>query len=377
MTVVTEDAASSTTVSLTFPKAGSASEMLSEQGAALVNKCLAFQSGSGLSSLIIARNIEDDGGTPFSEADRFGATLGYTCPPEKAARLVPLLATDCTFEKWDVRDARKLAATEVEIAGSSAQVVMTEHIFAAAYGPQSAAGRPFYYSSPATVPLADIQAFRSRGYGLNGAILAATGVSDHEAFVKSVQEGLKESPAGSPDAAPSLSYMGGESRLAVAAGSYAHVSLVFDGSRASSALRNVIKQVFSLSGKAAGVAGFATKGLVGVYCGGPESGGLTDALCDAVTAKPSADIVKRAKAMAKAEALFALEESKSLTKSMTASVLESGTFTGAAGVAAEYDGISDKDVEAAVAAMLKTPSLAAVGDITSVPYLGTVASRLS
>ena len=114
--MVTEDAASSTTVSITYPKAGSASETPSEQGVALVNKCLAFNSGSGLSTMMIMRNIEDDGGVPFADVGRFGATLGFTCPPENASRLVPLLATDCSFEKWDVRDARIQAATESEVA---------------------------------------------------------------------------------------------------------------------------------------------------------------------------------------------------------------------------------------------------------------------
>ena len=77
LTVVTEDASSSTTVSITYPKAGSASELPSEEGAALVNKCLAFNSGSGLSTMMIMRNIEDDGGVPFIEAGRFGLTHAY------------------------------------------------------------------------------------------------------------------------------------------------------------------------------------------------------------------------------------------------------------------------------------------------------------
>ena len=69
---------------------------------------------------------------------------------------------------------------------------------------------------------------------------------------------------------------------------------------------------------------------------------------------------------------------QSLASAMTTSVLETGTFTGAAGVSAAYDAISEKDVQAAVSAMFKkTPALAAVGDITSVPYLGTVLSQFS
>jgi len=378
LTVVTEDAASSTTVSMTYPKAGSASEAPSEQGVALVNKCLAFNSGSGLSTMMIMRNIEDDGGVPFTDSGRFGATLGFTCPPENASRLVPLLATECSFEKWDVRDARTQAAIESGEAQSSAQVVLTEHLFAAAFGAQSSAGRPYYYSAAGSVSMSDIAAFRGRAYGTNGAILAATGVADHAAFVKEVEEGLAGSPAGPSEAAGSATYLGGESRLAVAGGAYAHVALAFDGTHVSTPLLNVVKHVFALSGKSKGVSAFAKNGLVGVYAGGAASEDLASSLTATVTGS-GPELIARAKTMAKAEALFALDAgSKSLAEAMAASVMETGTFTGAAGAIAAYDAITDKQVDTAVSAMFKkTPSLAAVGDITGVPYLGSIQASVA
>ena len=141
LTVVTEDASSTSTVTLTFPNAGSSSESVAEQGAALANKCLAFKSGSGLSSLLITRNLEDDGAVPFATADRYGATVGYTSSPDHAARLVPLLATTCSFEPWDMRDASKAASLEAGAAEADALATLTEQVFSAAYGAQTAAGR--------------------------------------------------------------------------------------------------------------------------------------------------------------------------------------------------------------------------------------------
>lgn len=128
-TLVTEDAASSTTVTITYPGAGSGSEAAGEEGAALANQCMSFKSGSGISTILIYRNLEDEGATPFSSAGRFGATVGFTSAPEKATRLIPLLATQSTFEKWDVRDAKKLAAVQVEDAGKSAQVSHTKKYY--------------------------------------------------------------------------------------------------------------------------------------------------------------------------------------------------------------------------------------------------------
>ena len=107
---------------MTFPKAGSNNEATHEAGAALANKCLTFKSGSGLSSVLIMRNLEDDGAIPFARAGRTSAVVGYTCAPDKAVRLIPLLATTCTFEKWDVRDSIAEATTEAEAANKNAQV---------------------------------------------------------------------------------------------------------------------------------------------------------------------------------------------------------------------------------------------------------------
>lgn len=124
LTIVTEDAASTSTVSLTFPGAGSASETLSEQGAALLNKCMAFKSGSGVSSLVITRILEDNGAQFFSSVGRTSATVGYTATPDNATKLVSLLATNCTYETWDLRDAKKAVSLMVEDAASNAQVCL-------------------------------------------------------------------------------------------------------------------------------------------------------------------------------------------------------------------------------------------------------------
>jgi hypothetical protein len=374
LVVVTEDAASTSTVTMTYPKAGSGSEGLGEQGAALINKCLAFNSGSGLSTVMINRTIENEGAIPFAFADRTKATLGYTVEPANAIGLVPLLATDCTFEKWDVRDAQQLAGYQVNEANKSAQIVLTEQIFAAAYGPQSPMGRPFYNADASTY---EIASFRSRGYGLNGAILAATGIKDHAAFCTEVADLLSEAAVGSADMPAKPTYLGGEARVSAPSAGYAHVALAF-GTSVSPAMRNVVKHFFSIAGASSGVAGFQTPGLVGVYAGAPSEavGSLESAIISTMTAKATAEAVNKAKILAKAEAMFSLDcGSKGLAAAMTEGVMELGTFANAAAVASYYDSITDRDVASTLATALKTkPSLAAVGDITSLPYQGAFAS---
>jgi len=371
LTVVTENASLTSTVSLTFPNAGSSREGPSEAGAAIANRYLSFKSGSGLSSALIVRNIEDVGATPFSSAGRRGATVGYTAARENAAFIAPLLATECSFEKWDVKEAQQLAAAEAAEAVSNAQVSLSDQIYAAAFGAQSSMGRSYYTAGASR---AAIVAFRERNYNLNGAVLAATGIADHEAFLRMVEE---EFPSSAPGAAASVegvaAYMGGEARVSAPSTGYAHLALAFEGPT-SAPLMNVMKHCLNVGA----VLPFAAPGIIGVYGGSEPSGASStiDALSTVVGSAPSADIIAQAKAAAKAEALTALDSgSKSLADAITASVLDSCGFSAKA-LAESYDAITADQVAKAHAAMLKSKvSLAAVGDISDVPYHATIASR--
>ena len=376
MVVVTEDACSTSTVTMTYPKAGSASESLEEEGAALINKCLAFNSGSGLSTVMVNRTIENEGAIPFAKADRTSATLGYTVEPDKAVGLVPLLALDCTFEKWDVRDAKKLAKYQIDEAQKSVEAVLTEQIYSAAYGASSPMGRPFY--SAAASPI-EIGSFRSRAYGIHGAILTATGIPDHAEFCAAVESLLAESPPGDASIAPpEAEYLGGEARLSAPGTGYAHVALAFEAG-VPPPVRNILKHCYDIAGRDAGASTFATGGMVGVYASAPSEGvgALDAAITDTLTTPLTQEIIAKAKLLAKAEATFDLDcGSTGLAAAMTSAVMETGTFTDAATVAESYDSVSDGDIVDAASMMLKTnPALAAVGDISVVPYQGTFASR--
>jgi len=375
LTVVTEDSCNTSTVTMTYPKAGSAGELLEEQGAALMNKCMNFKSGSGMSTLLINRTIEDEGGMMFTDLTREAATLGYTVSRESAVELVPLLATNCSFEKWDVRDAGQLLETQAALSSESVQVVLSEILFAAAYGPQSAAGRPLYSVG---CPIDATMAFRNRNYGLNGAVLAATGIEDHGAFCAETEGLLESAPMGNPNSCPTPIYVGGESRVSAPYSGYAHVALAFPAP-ASGALTSVLKHTFCVAGSAVSVSGFSTTGLVGVYSGSSAPETLVNDMITVVKATVSSDVVSRAKALAKGEALLALEDgSKSLAAAMTSSVLTGAHFASPADVAKMFDSVTEAQVKSAITEMIKTnPSLAAVGDISNVPYHASIGASLA
>jgi len=241
------------------------------------------------------------------------------------------------------------------------KMFLIDQIFAAAYGAQSSLGRS-YYTSGASGP--SIQSFRERTYTLNGAVLAATGIADHEAFVRMVEE---EFPAPVPGSQPApvmtSQYIGGEARISDGSG-YTHVGLAFEGPT-SARVMNVLKHCL-------GATAFAAPGIIGVY-----SGNL-DELSKAITTAPSTDVIAKAKAAAKAEAIRALDlGSKSLAYAMTDSILNSCGFSEKA-LAESYDAVSVDQVSTAYSAMLKSKlSLAAVGNISNVPYHATIASRFN
>jgi len=397
LTVISENSNKTTTLSLTFPHAGSSSEQPHEGGSALINKYLSFNSGSGLSTSTILRNLEDGGvNAPFSNVGRFCASVGLTASRDEALRMLPLLATTSSFETWDVRDAKANAKLEVKEAMESVQNVLTESIFAAGYGAQTPAGKTIFSSVQPSTP--SIQSFRNRTYILNGAVLAATGVTDHEDFVKGVEEGFSESLVGedlSGNDSPSLEFTGGEERLNVPGSGYAHMALGFNVSTSNSPLAEIIAICIDINNSSSSHSpsgftcpvGIGGKGgnLIGAYSGVPvaDAPSAIDTICSILTAAPSADVIERAKTLAKAKAVFQLEESsRSLAEGMTSYVLASGeggvdSFS-VSDLRLAYDEITVKDVKDAFEGMVaggSPPALAVVGNLTSVPYLGSIVSR--
>lgn len=375
LTVVSETGAAASTISITYPNAGSSSETTSESGAALANKFLCLKSGSGLSSAIILRNLENAGAKPFTTVDKSSASVGYTASKEQAVRILPLIATVSDLTKWDVKEAQDFAAFESKEAASNLMSVVSDSIYAAAYGAQSPLGKSLYSSSSSFV---GIESFRQKAYGLDGAVLAATGIDDHESFVKAVEEGLSESYVGSNTPAPVSAFIGGETRVNAPSVGASHITLAFQGPKNASPLLNVVKSCIELSSEGS-VSAYSSSqsGLIAAYASSTDGAAVTDHLCGVMSTIPSADIIARAKGVAKATALFSVDggDSQSLASAMTASVLESGSFA-TADIAAAYDAVTVDEVQAVFSA-LDGPAFAAVGDLSSVPYHGTVASNFS
>jgi hypothetical protein len=106
---------------------------------------------------------------------------------------------------------------------------------------------------------------------------------------------------------------------------------------------------------------------------------MVDALCSTIKSAPDSILLERAKALAKAEARFALDgDSRSVAKVMADSVIDSGSFSTCA-LTDAYDAISSAQINEAFKSMTysASPAVAAVGDLTTVPYRGSIMTKLA
>lgn len=216
---------------------------------------------------------------------------------------------------------------------------------------------------------------------MNGAILAATGIPDHKSFVEEVESAFSESSPGSPTQSVSFTFLGGEARVHAPSSGYSHVAIAFPVPKgASSALVHVLKHCISLS-SSGGISGFTSNGIIGAYgfATSSNTGIMLDALCSALITSPDSVVIERAKVLAKAEARFALDgDSRSIAKAMSDFLLDTGSFSSTV-ITDAYDVITSTQISNAFKTITKIapPAFAAVGDLTTVPYRGSIISKLA
>jgi len=372
--VVTEDSCLASSVLLTYKaNGGSAGELSGEAGASAVNKFLTFKSSEKAgSTLKTLRDMEDAGVMPIVKACRLNAQLGYTCAKDTTLDFVQNLALDSKYAKWDVAEAIVKAQTEAAVAQSNPYLMLTEGVYDAAYGDASPMSNSIYYGESGA-SRAGVMSFREREYyGGGDAIVAATGIEDHNAFVAAIADAFVGYGSDSVAAASGV-YRGGEYRLATASGK-AHVALAF-AAPSDPVVCDILKHCLAASG----CNSFAVDGVIGVYGDSDADGaaGLTDSLVEALATPVSVEQILSAKTVAKANALFALEASGSLSmaESLTLGAISDGG-NDAQDLASLYDEVPAEMVMAAASALTKgNLTVSALGSISSVPYHATLSTK--
>jgi hypothetical protein len=157
--------------------------------------------------------------------------------------------------------------------------------------------------------------------------------------------------------------MGGEARVHAPSVGATHVALAF-AAPSSSVLSNILKECLALQGGTA----FGGDGLVGVY------GSDVDTLSSSLTTKPTGRHYQACQEYGQIQGHVCVGRWFSWTRGChDAQVLETGSF-----LPPSYDAVLERDVSAAYDAMIKSGlTMAAVGNLSMVPYHGTIASRFS
>ena len=343
--------------------AGAAAESSAEKGSSHLLGITAFAGTASTSGVALIRALDDMGAKVASSADRSKVCYDVTFPSENTAGVLELLgsAVSSAPPAHVYIDAKATAQLAYDAVAGSANAMLGELIFEAAYGEDSAMGNSMYAKTLGAVTPETVAGFRAAHYTAGNVSIAGTSVSVADLTATASAMGL---PAGA-SASASSAFVGGEVRFKADYGNDSNVAIAFPASNAkiASALQTHIV------GKTSGLplTAFMSGGLMGFMASGAPT-----AVSAAVTA-----VMTEMKAVAggasTADAIAAVGISRALTAESacaTGDLLDS-LLSGEA--VTDMSGVTASSVSAATAAALKTgPAYAVLGSVAGTPTLKSI-----
>lgn len=378
-------------------KAGSRYESSDNLGAAHVLRSACGLSTKQLSTFAITRLIQERGANLWAVNDRDSICYTLECNVqllEPCLKVLRSVAAEQVFKPWELSD--NLPRLKYELAQVAPEARVVDMLHGAAYrtGLGNSLFLPKYLlGSQGTETM---QHYVQNTFLGNRTVVAATGMS-HNA-VKAFAERLGFSEGAG--LATNSQYYGGELRkrakglayIAVAAqgaGINQKEALAFGilqhalgagpkvkyGANPGSTLSKAVAD--AAAGHVATVsalnAAHEDSGLIGlvISCEPKVAGQVTEAAVKALRAgSVSEEAVKRGKAGLKAAILSSAESARALTEDIGQQALLTGSAENALTLAAAVDAVSSSDVSSAARKVASGKlSMAALGDISNVPYL--------
>jgi processing peptidase subunit alpha len=375
-----------------------------------------FKSTESKSHLKIVRDVEEIGGNVgcASTRDYFVVTADVLrTHAGKALEMVAEAVLKPKFSPWNVEEQRKIVQMELEEMEENAQALVTEMIYEAAFTSSSPLGRPLYMPKRNLEKIdgEQILKFQKEYFVANRMVLAAAGI-EHAELVEFAKKyfGSAKSGQSAPVSTP-VKYVGGDSRLRGDSPN-THVALGFQtgGWRSESLFPTSVLHML-LGGGSSFIAGGPGKnssrlnanvlskhnwvetatafssihndaGLFGLYgtADAENAGKLVDVLggeLASVAGKaPSDEEVSKAKAQLKAAVILNLDSTPALMEDIGRQVLVYGKREDPAALCARIDAVTPAQVQQAAGSMLTSPvSVAAFGDVSSVPDYETIAKK--
>ncbi|KAK0084268.1 hypothetical protein PV325_007342 [Microctonus aethiopoides] len=385
-----------TQVSIAF-KGGSRDETYDTQG---LNHLLRLSAGlttSRSSTFGIIRNIQQLGGQIFATSDR--ETTSYTLQVtrnhlDKALMYLEDMATRQIFFPWEVSDLSD--RQRYELASLTENTRIVELLHRAAY--RKGLGYPLFAPkrNVGKISSESLQHFVNNHF--TGQRCAVVGAGVSLSYLSSFANALNV-PSGNPPTTPSK-YCGGEIRKErespLASVALAVESSGFDKDNEALAfaiLQQAVgagihvkwgstsaplqKSVASAAGNdpfgiVAFNASYSDSGLFGVILQAPFhiAGALTKAAAKWMASPNISDSdIARGKTALKASILYASDNDASQLENLSQQLLFKGRIVSHAALAAEVDKVSSADVKKAMGKLSGKLSMAAIGNLSTVPYL--------
>ena len=399
-----------------FVDAGSSREDdMTTAGASHFLQHLAFHSTESRSAIRMTRDLEHIGATASGAAAREHMKYTVSCLRGSVGAAIELLADSAcnsTAPVWEVADVRQVVGWDIDEVEGDAQEVLSEMMHAAAYGETTPLGRPLYCPRRALGDVSSdvLGSFMAKHYAAPRFVLSAAGV-DHGELVALAEQHFGALGGDSGPSQAASPYAGGDSRHR-AHSPLTHVALGFDAGGLKDDLlasTGVLQMVlggggsFSPGGPGRGIqsrlsaamasgnlegadsaAAFTSLygggGLVGVYgtADAQSAGNLADAMgaevCKLASAAPAEEEVQRAKNQLKASVLMNLETCGGIADDLGRQMLVNGAVGSPAAVCASIDAVSASSVQQAAQKAVASPvTVAAFGDVSSLPPYNTIA----
>ncbi|XP_072947175.1 cytochrome b-c1 complex subunit 2, mitochondrial [Epargyreus clarus] len=383
-----------TRVTVAF-KAGSRYEPQNELGLSHVLRSAAGLSSKGASSFMISRKLAQMGASFSASGDR--EFIYYTLEAtqdnlHQALEYFNHIVSNQEFRPWELSD--NIPRLKYDLAALPPQVRAVDLLHKAAY--RRGLGNSIYIAPKRMGKVSSESVQHFAACNLTPARCAVAVVGDNQEKAALVAQAL-QLPSGGQGQSEGSTYFGGELRKEMG-GDLAHVALAVQGAPAGSpqslALAVAAKALGngpvtkwgadnSLLGKAIGnigpfaAAGFnvsySDNGLFGVVLSVPkdEASAAVKAVAKALKSPNlSGDAIKAGKNQLKVQVLCEADQGATLTESLAAQGLYTGSVKSPLDLAKEIDQLSSSDISQAMSNATKNRiSMGAVGNLAFVPYV--------
>ncbi|KAL3660034.1 hypothetical protein V7S43_014958 [Phytophthora oleae] len=349
---------------------------------------MAFRATENRSDLRLYRAIESIGGVVNAQAGRDFVRYSISVLPDQLDAAAEILAETTLapkFALYDVDEQKKIVQAELEKITGDASSSLIENVHAAAFYDDATLGRSLAAENLNSLSPEALWAYYDTYVNTSNAALVGAGVA-HNTLTDLANEYFGSFAKGVKASSTAAKYVGGETRVKKA-GKFTHVAVALPtvgresaDFGASQVLRALLSLRLNNKKASAFLSSYSDVGLFGLsgYTASSEAGLLVDSFAAELKKAASAPATKEELAAAKNTAAFeTLEQYSTQAGALGRVGLIATTGVVSKSPSELVEGVTAAKLqELAQKALKATPSVAAIGKLSTVPHVDVVASKL-